>query len=118
MTDNPLNSELADVITNALEDGKAIDVKRLEVTTMTTITDFMIVASGGSNRQVRALTERAVEAARENGVKPLGREGEAGGEWVLVDFGDVVLHLMQPETREFYQLEKLWESQPLETQTM
>ena len=118
MTDHKVNSELADVITSALEDGKAIDVKRLEVTSMTTITDYMIVASGGSNRQVRALTERAVEAARKYGVKPLGREGETGGDWVLVDFGDVVLHLMQPETREFYQLEKLWEPQPLETQTM
>lgn len=118
MIEHKINRELADVITNALEDGKAIDVKRLEVSQMTTITDFMIVASGGSNRQVRALTERVVDAARENGVKPLGREGEVGGEWVLVDFGDVVLHVMQPETREFYQLEKLWETQPLETQTM
>ena len=118
MSEHAINYGLADVITNALEDGKAIDVKRLEVTTMTTITDFMIVASGGSNRQVRALTERAVEAARESGVKPIGREGELGGEWVLVDFGDVVLHLMQPETRDFYQLEKLWEAVPLETQTM
>lgn len=118
MTDYPVNHELAALVTSALEDGKAIDIKCLEVTKMTTITDFMVVASGSSNRQVRALTERVIDAARESGVRPLGREGEEAGEWVLVDFGDVVMHLMQPETREFYQLEKLWESPPAETQSM
>ena len=118
MTDYPKNHELAALVTGALEDGKAIDIKCLEVTKMTTITDFMVVASGSSNRQVRALTERVIDAARESGVRPLGREGEEAGEWVLVDFGDVVMHLMQPETREFYQLEKLWESPPVETQSM
>ncbi|MGR8947498.1 MAG: ribosome silencing factor [Gammaproteobacteria bacterium] len=118
MTEYPINHELADLVTAALEDGKAIDIKRLEVTKLTTITDYMIVASGSSNRQIRALTERVIDAARETGVRPLGREGEQTGEWVLVDFGDVVLHLMQPETREFYQLEKLWESPPAETQSM
>lgn len=118
MVEEKINHALAGVITSALEDGKAIDVKCLEVSAMTTITDFMIVAGGSSNRQVRALTERAVEAARESGVKPIGREGEDAGEWVLVDFGDVVLHLMQPQTREFYQLEKLWDSSPAETKSM
>ncbi|MEM7465459.1 MAG: ribosome silencing factor [Pseudomonadota bacterium] len=118
MNQQSVNHHLAEVITGALEDGKAIDIKSLPVAEMTTITDFMIIASGSSNRQVRALTERVVDAARENGVKPRGREGEENGEWVLVDFGDVVLHLMQPATREFYQLEKLWEAPPAETQLM
>ena len=118
MSGNETNYQLAEIITNALEDGKAIDIKCMEVTKVTTITDFMIIASGSSDRQVRALTERAIEAAREAGVKPLGKEGLENGEWVLVDFGDVLLHLMQPATREFYQLEKLWESYSLDSQSM
>ena len=117
MSDNEVNTQLAETITGALEDGKAIDIKCMEVTAVTTITDFMIIASGGSDRQVRALTERAIDAAREAGIKPLGKEGTENGEWVLVDFGDVVLHLMQPATREFYQLEKLWEPHAVETET-
>lgn len=118
MTETEINTQLAETITNALEDGKALDIKCMEVTQVTTITDFMVIASGGSDRQVRALTDRAIEAANGIGVKPMGKEGVENGEWVLVDFGDVVLHLMQPATREFYQLEKLWESPPAETHTM
>jgi ribosome-associated protein len=75
---------------------------------MTSITDYMIVASGRSNRQVRALADKVVEATATVGVKPLGIEGQEPGEWILIDLGDVVVHTMQPATRDFYQLEKLW----------
>ena len=84
----------------------------IDVSALTTITDYMVIASGRSSRQVKALTARVVEAARDRGVKPIGIEGETTGEWVLIDFGDVIVHTMQPETRAFYQLEKLWDQRP------
>jgi ribosome-associated protein len=105
---------LRDVIATALDDGKAEDIRVLDVRGMTSITDFMIVASGRSSRQVRSLKDRVIEAAREHDVRPLGVEGEDPGEWVLVDLGDVIVHAMQKETRDFYQLEKLWDNQVIE----
>jgi len=68
-----------------------------------------VIASGRSQRQVRSLKDRVLEAAREKNVRPLGVEGENAGEWVLIDFGDVIVHTMRPETRDHYQLEKLWD---------
>ena len=97
---------------NALEDGKAVDVRVLPVAHMTTITDYMVVASGRSVRQVKALTERLRESVKNSGLEILGVEGEQAAEWVLVDLGDVIVHLMQAETRDFYQLEKLWDGEP------
>jgi ribosome-associated protein len=101
-------TQLADLAVHALEDGKADDIRVLDVRDQTAITDFMIVASGRSNRQVRSLAEKVLEAAKLHGVTPIGIEGESQAEWVLVDLGDVVVHTMQPATRDFYQLEKLW----------
>lgn len=106
------SAALADALRDALEDGKAVDIRVLDVSAMTVITDYMIVASGRSSRQVRALTERVRDAARTNGATLVGVEGERGGDWILVDFGGVIVHLMQPDAREFYQLEKLWEERP------
>lgn len=103
------SAELARNVRDALDDGKAVDVRTLDVSAMTVITDYMLVASGRTSRQVRALTERVLEAGRERGAELLGLEGERGGDWVLVDFGGVIVHIMQPDAREFYQLEKLWE---------
>ena len=100
--------QLADLVTMALADIKAFDIEVLDVHEMTSITDFMVIASGRSNRQVKAMAGKVVEAARAAGIKPLGIEGEGQAEWVLVDLGDVVVHAMQPATRNFYQLEKLW----------
>lgn len=102
------SKQLAAVVEAALEDGKARDVRRLDIGRLSTIADYMIVASGTSDRHVRSLADRAVEAAEKAGVEPLGVEGTDGAEWVLVDLGDVILHVMQPQARDFYKLESLW----------
>ncbi len=94
--------ELASVIVTALDDLKAIDVQVLDVHELTSYTDTMIIASGRSGRQVKALADGVVDAAKERGIKPLGIEMS------LVDLGDAVAHLMHPTARAYYQLEKLW----------
>ena len=103
---------LVEHVRAALDEGKAVDVRVLDVRRLTVITDYMLIASGRSSRQVRALTDRVLETARVTSADILGVEGERQGEWVLVDLGGLVVHLMQPDTRAFYQLEKLWEEQP------
>ena len=102
--------ELARCVENALDDGKAVDIRVLKVGEMTVITDYMIIASGRSARQVRALADRVRETAHDLGAQIIGMEGAGDAEWVLIDLGDVVAHIMQFDTREFYQLEKLWEA--------
>lgn len=99
---------LAGQLHEALDDGTALDIRTLDVRKMTIITDFMVIASGRSNRKVKALLERVLGEARAVGAKVLGIEGDRQGEWVLVDLGGVIIHIMQPQVREFYQLEKLW----------
>ena len=104
-----MNSEqLCTLIVDALEDVKAQDITKLDGRRMTPVTDFMIVASGTSNRHVKALVDNVAEKAREAGHKPIGVEGEEGGEWVLLDLQDALVHVMLPKVREFYNLEKLW----------
>jgi ribosome-associated protein len=110
--DSTNSAHLADHLSSALDDGKAVAIRVLPVSTMTTITDYMIVATGRSSRQVKALTRRVRDAASALGVRAIGLEGEASAEWVLVDLGDCVVHIMQAEARDFYQLEKLWEEHP------
>lgn len=95
-------------IIDALEDVKAMNIQVIDVTDMTSITDIMIIASGRSSRQVKAMARDVVDAAKALDIPVLGVEGEREGEWVLVDLGDIVAHLMQPTTRVYYQLEKLW----------
>ncbi|HLS98646.1 MAG: ribosome silencing factor [Porticoccaceae bacterium] len=105
---NPLNQ----IVVGALEDIKAIDIVVLDVTAMTDVMDTLVVASGNSNRQVKALADNVVEECKKAGYQPLGVEGGETAEWVLVDLGDVVVHVMLPETRKFYELEKLWSVRP------
>ena len=102
------SKQLSKFIVDALDDGKANDVVELDVRNMTSVTDTMIVASGTSNRHVKSLADNVAEKAREAGHKPIGVEGEVGGEWVLLDLDDVLVHVMLPKVREFYNLEKLW----------
>ena len=94
----------------ALEDLKAVDPVVLDVRELSAVMDWLVVASGTSSRHVKSLADNVMMKAKEQGVRPLGVEGERVGEWVLVDLADVVVHIMQPATREFYDLERLWQS--------
>ena len=105
----PVDAEaLTRLVTGALDDRKAQRITVLDVRTLTDVTDVMVVAGGRSARHVKATAEHVVERSKAAGCRPLGVEGLREGEWVLVDLGDLVLHVMTPETRETYQLEKLW----------
>ena len=106
------SKQLSDLVVNALEEVKAKDIVRLDVRNMTTVTDYMIVASGTSSRHVKGLSDAVFEKSKEAGHRAAGIEGTAGGEWVLLDLGDVLVHVMLPKIREFYNLEKLWSISP------
>tara|TARA_B100000795_G_scaffold113484_1_gene84121 strand:- start:1556 stop:1879 length:324 start_codon:yes stop_codon:yes gene_type:complete len=95
-------------VIHALEDIKAFDIVALNVKDNTAITDFMIIASANSSRQTKALAGNVKEKMNALGVQVLGVEGEREGEWVLVDLGDVVVHIMTPTTRAYFNLEELW----------
>ncbi len=104
--------QLKDIVINALDDLKANDVSILDVRDRTSVTDFMIIASGTSNRHVRSLAENVVSEAKANGVRTSSVEGGPTSDWILVDLGDVVVHVMMPATREFYDIERLWRETP------
>lgn len=107
--------KLVETILAVLDDLKAQDVVCLDVSHLTSITDTMIVASGRSDRHVRAIADALIERCKAAGIRPLGVEGEEAGEWVLVDLTDAIVHVMLPKTREFYDIEKLWDiSRPRE----
>jgi ribosome-associated protein len=103
------HNELLTVVQKILDDKKALDIKTIDVQGKTSVTDFMVIATGTSDRHLKSLSGYVVDAIKEIGVTPLGIEGDDGSSWVLVDLGDIILHLMTGQTREFYQLEKLWE---------
>jgi ribosome-associated protein len=109
--------QLRDLVVAALEDMKGVEVRALDVRGSTPLTDFMVVASGNSDRHVKSLASSVLDKAREAGVKPMGVEGEQEGEWVLVDLRDVVVHVMRPQVRDFYNLEKLWSMQESAAET-
>jgi ribosome-associated protein len=102
-------SFLKTVVIDALGDMKALDVKLLDVRGLTDIADFMVIASGTSDRHVRSVAQRVVEKAKEAGFRPHGVEGQQDGDWVLIDLNEMIVHVMLPRVREFYGLEKLWD---------
>ena len=106
------SNELSDLIVDALEDSKGLDIVKLDVRDMTTMTDWMIVASGSSNRHVRGLIENVTDKVKQAGQRPIGIEGEDSGDWILLDLQDALVHVMLPKVREFYKLEKLWSIRP------
>ncbi len=100
--------QLKQLVLDTLDDMKAKDVQVLDVRGKTSVTDFMIVASGTSDRHVKAVAETVAFRAKEAGETPLGTEGVSEGEWALVDLNSVVVHVMLPKVRDFYALERLW----------
>lgn len=102
------SEQLAELVVAALDDVKARDTVLLDVRGMTGVTDYMVVTSGTSNRHVKSLAANVVDEAKQRDMRPIGVEGDNVGEWVLVDFGDVVVHVMLPDARAFYDIERLW----------
>ncbi|QNK00519.1 ribosome silencing factor [Dyella sp. G9] len=95
-------------VLNALDELKAKDIREIDVRGKTSIADLLVIASGTSARHVKSIADEVVKFAKQAGVMPLGVEGEQEAEWVLVDLGDVIVHVMLPRIREFYGLERLW----------
>ena len=102
------SEELLKLAQSSLEDMKVKDLRVLDVRGLTAVTDYLLVASGTSDRHVRSMADNLVKDAKEAGHRPIGIEGQESGEWVLVDLNDIVVHLMQPRVRDFYKLEDLW----------
>jgi ribosome silencing factor RsfS/YbeB/iojap len=100
---------LKNIVIEALSDMKALEVKLLDVRGLTDIADFMVIASGTSDRHVRSVAQRIVEKAKQAGFRPHGIEGQQDGDWVLIDLSEMIVHVMLPRVREFYGLEKLWD---------
>ena len=100
--------KLLDIVLTSLNDGKAVDVDLYDVKKLTSMSDYILIASGRSRRQVSALADKLIQTVKENKFETLGVEGKNEGEWVLVDLGDIIVHIMHPSSREYYQLEKLW----------
>jgi len=108
---------LSDLVIEALEELKARDIVTLPVGNLTDIADYMIIASGTSNRHVKSLVDNVIETVKHRGENVRGVEGRESHEWVLVDLGDVLVHVMRGETRTFYDLERLWSELPSDTET-
>ena len=104
---------LARRIVDLASDKKASDIVLLEIGGLTTVADYFVIASGQSERQLSAIADGIVESLREEGTRPIGREGSANAHWLLLDFGSVVVHVMAPPERDFYQLERLWADAPM-----
>ena len=103
------------VVQEALLDVKAKDITSIDVTTISNVADAIVIASGTSTRHVKALANNVADEARKAGFRPLGMEGESDAEWILVDLGIVVVHLMLPTARKFYDLESLWRTESTES---
>ena len=119
--DFAMNTQAADVqaclkvVHEALEDVKAKDILAIDVSLISNVADAIVIASGTSTRHIKALVDNVAEEARKAGFRPLGVEGERDAEWILIDLGFVVVHVMLPTARRFYDLESLWRAAPEET---
>lgn len=100
--------ELARRIVELAEDKKAAEILVLELIGLTTVADYFVICSGGSERQLDAIADAVVEGLRAEGIRPIGREGAPASHWILLDFGSVVVHVFTPPERDFYSLEKHW----------
>ena len=109
MAQKILPSKLRDLVSSSLDELKAVDTVTINVKKLSSFTDYMIIASGTSNRHIQSLGKKVLEDLKAKNIKPMGLEGEGSEEWVLIDVGDVVLHLMSANARAFYDLESLWD---------
>ena len=112
------SEQLVQLVVAALDDVKAVNTVTLDVTALTDVMDYMVITSGTSNRHVKSLASHVSVEAKKQGIAPIGTEGDDAGEWVLVDFGDVVVHVMLPATRDFYDLERLWTEIPSDSESL
>jgi ribosome-associated protein len=104
------SDQLRELVVSTLEDSKANDIQVIDVSGQNPLTDLFVIASGSSGRHIKSMAEKLIMKAKAMGCPPLGVEGQRQAEWVLVDLNDVIVHLMLPQTRAFYNLEKLWEA--------
>ncbi|SFG01198.1 ribosome silencing factor [Neptunomonas qingdaonensis] len=109
--------QLIALVREALDDVKARDIDVIDVRGKSSITDFMLIASGTSKRHVVSLAQAVSDKVKQAGVEPLGTEGQSDGDWVLVDLGELVVHIMMPDARSYYDLERLWRFDPLDDET-
>jgi len=107
-----MTENVDEIIQRALEELKGQEIKVLDVTSLSEVMDSMVIATGTSNRHVKSLAENIIAETKKSGVRPFGVEGLEAGDWVLVDYGDTVVHVMLKATRDFYELEKLWSMEP------
>ncbi len=110
ISDDPKNENdpLLKVVLSSLDDDKAQNIVSIPLMGKSSIADYMVIASGGSSRQLVAMANHLEQNLKESGTRPLGSEGVHSGDWILVDAGDIIIHLFRPEVRDFYQLEKMW----------
>lgn len=101
-------NELHDFIVDKLDDLKSKDIVKLDVRGKSPITDYMIICTGTSSRHILSIAEHLIQSVKQIGILPLGSEGKAGTDWIVVDLGDIIVHVMQEDSRQLYELEKLW----------
>ncbi len=105
-------NNILDLVLDDLDDLKAVNISPIDVRNLTPLADYVVIATGNSSRHVDAMRQHLVTKMKARAIEPVGVEGDSEQEWVLVDLGDVVIHIMQPRVRDFYNLEKLWSQEP------
>ena len=110
---DPVALALAHRIVDLAADKKASDIVLLDIHALTSVADYLVICSGGSERQLGAIASGIIELLKDEGVQPIGREGGPSAHWALIDYGSVVVHVMAPPERDYYQLEQMWSDAPL-----